>query len=551
VELPTSQAYLLIEFQGVSMHTPPERMVYMFRLEGYDDTWQQTRTGRVEYTDLPLGEYLFQVKAVDRDLNYSEPTTVSVRVHLPYERFAWIAALSLAVLLVTGQTGRVIRRDHRLRELNSALSDANKELFAFNQELQRERAVERIQGQIQAMEQASDFDNVLSVLTEELKAMGLHFGSCGIDVLDEPVDEPTMAYFEDHGFRYTTYDLDPEGTVTQESYSLSAPFPPVNRKTMERFVAGEPWQGRSEQTTLVEVPISDYGRLRLTASDRQEFAEKEITTLQDFATAIALGYVRYLDFQRLEKQNQALQQKTEDLEKANQEIQETTQTKSDFLARMSHDLRTPMNAIIGYTHILLRQLRDTIEPRQLRNLENIDTSAHNLLTLINEILDLSRVEAGRIDVQPQPVDLQQLAVECVAAIEPLVQAEVQLIQEIETVPSLRTDGEILRKVLMNLLGNAVKFTDAGSITVSVKPVGDQVEVSVADTGMGIPSEDLPYIFEEFRQVERQGSTEKEGTGLGLAIARKSVELLGGTISAESEVNKGTTFTLRIKDYQPE
>ena len=119
------------------------------------------------------------------------------------------------------------------------------------------------------------------------------------------------------------------------------------------------------------------------------------------------------------------------------------------------------------------------------------------------------------------------------------------------VPSLRTDGEILRKVLMNLLGNAVKFTDSGSITVSVIPVEDQVEISVADTGMGIPSEDLPYIFEEFRQVERQGSTEKEGTGLGLAIARKSLELLGGKISAESEVGKGTTFTLKIKDYPSE
>ena len=135
-----------------------------------------------------------------------------------------------------------------------------------------------------------------------------------------------------------------------------------------------------------------------------------------------------------------------------------------------------------------------------------------------------------------------------AAIEPLIQAEVRLIQDIKAVPSLRTDREILRKVLMNLLGNAVKFTDAGSITVSVKLVGDQVEVSVADTGMGIPSEDLPYIFEEFRQVERQGSTEKEGTGLGLAIASKSVELLGGSIVAESEVGSGTMFTLRITDY---
>jgi len=276
----------------------------------------------------------------------------------------------------------------------------------------------------------------------------------------------------------------------------------------------------------------------------REYFEDHVTIVQKLTEVLSLGYLRFLDFQRLEEKNQAL-------EEANQQIQENTRRKSDFLARMSHDLRTPMNAIIGYTRILLRRCQDTLESRQLRNLENIDTSAHNLLNLINEILDLSKVEAGRIEAQPHPVDLQQLAIECVAAVEPLIKAEVQLIQDIEAVPSLRTDGEILRKVLINLLGNAVKFTDAGSITVSVKPAEDQVEISVTDTGMGIPSEDLPYIFEEFRQVERQGSTDKEGTGLGLAIARKSVELLGGTISAESEVGTGTTFTLRIKDYPPE
>jgi len=274
------------------------------------------------------------------------------------------------------------------------------------------------------------------------------------------------------------------------------------------------------------------------------YFEEHVAIFQVLTQALSLGYLRFLDFHRVEEKNQAL-------EEANQQIQENTRRKSDFLARMSHDLRTPMNAIIGYTRLLLRKAQDKLDERQLRNLENIDTSAHNLLKLINEILDLSRVEAGRIDVHPQPVDLQQLAVECAAAIEPLIQAEVQLIQDIEAVPSLHTDGEILRKVLMNLLSNAVKFTDAGSITVSVKPVEDQVAISISDTGMGIPSEDLPDIFEEFRQVERQGSTEKEGTGLGLAIARKSVELLGGTISAESEVGKGTKFTLKIKDYPSE
>jgi hypothetical protein len=178
-----------------------------------------------------------------------------------------------------------------------------------------------------------------------------------------------------------------------------------------------------------------------------------------------------------------------------------------------------------------------------------ETSSNNLLNLINEILDLSRVEAGRIEVNPAEVDLAQLAEECAASVESLIGEHVQFHRRFEAVPAVRTDGEIVRKVLMNLLGNAVKFTEEGSISLSVRPVEDRVELSVSDTGMGIPEEDLPFIFEEFRQVERQGSMEKEGTGLGLAISRKSVELLGGETSAESEVGKGTTFALKLGDCE--
>ena len=231
--------------------------------------------------------------------------------------------------------------------------------------------------------------------------------------------------------------------------------------------------------------------------------------------------------------------------------EEATQHKSEFLARMSHDLRTPMNAIIGYTRILLRRLEDTIDDRQYRNLDHIQTSANHLLNLINDILDLSKIEADRIDIKPEPVDLKELVTECVVSVESLVQSEVTLEQHLEKVDPIRTDADRLHRVVMNLLSNALKFTDEGSITLSLRSVDEWLELSVADTGMGIPAEDLPHIFDEFRQIERQGGIEKEGTGLGLAIARKSVELLGGTILVESEVGTGTTFTLKIKDYPSE
>jgi len=277
------------------------------------------------------------------------------------------------------------------------------------------------------------------------------------------------------------------------------------------------------------------GTISMSLPGTRPFLDNGIPVLDGVTEILAL------DFKRVAEENRALKE-------ANQRIQEESQHKSEFLSRMSHDLRTPMNAIIGYTHILVRQLEGAVGERQFRNLEDIQTSADNLLGLINEILDLSRIEAGGIELRPEMVDPATLVRECITSVAPLVRPGVEVIQELREVAPVNTDPDRLRRVVMNLLGNAVKFTERGNITVSLRPVDPGVELSVADTGVGIPAEDLPHIFAEYRQVERQVGQQFEGTGLGLAIAAKSVEILGGTISAESQVGRGTTFTLRIGDY---
>ena len=297
----------------------------------------------------------------------------------------------------------------------------------------------------------------------------------------------------------------------------------------------------------------NYSEEPATVTLRVHWPYERIVLLSTLTLAVLLvigqtGRVLRRD-RRLHLANAALTSANEELGVANREIQENTRNKSEFLSRMSHDLRTPMNAIIGYTRILLRRLKGAIDARQYGNLENIQTSADNLLILINEVLDLSRIEAGRIDLKPEPVDLGQLVGECITSVAPLTRTGVELVQELGEVSPINTDADRIRRVVMNLLGNAVKFTEQGSITVSLRSADEGCELSVADTGVGIPAEDLPHIFEEFRQVERQVGEKTEGTGLGLAIAKKSVDLLGGTISAESEVGKGTTFKVRIGDFE--
>jgi hypothetical protein len=174
-----------------------------------------------------------------------------------------------------------------------------KQKEAQNRRLAVEASVQRLRAEVQSMDEASDFERILSLLTDSLKTVELTFDGCEIDVLDEPVENPTMAHFEANGFRYTTFRMDPDGNVAPRSYNVPAPFQPVNEQMIERFIEGEPWEGMSQEQRIVEVPAGSYGRLRLTATDREQFTDDEVATLREFADAVALGYARYLDIREI------------------------------------------------------------------------------------------------------------------------------------------------------------------------------------------------------------------------------------------------------------
>ena len=527
--------------------TSAGELQYAWRLDG--GAWSAfSREKSHVFERLLSGEHVFEVKARDRDFNEDPaPAVVHFTVLLPVWEEPWFIALMAVLMGVIGlQTGRAVRRGRWLQEANVALSAANEELSQANKALTRERAVERIQTLVQAMEQASDFEMVLSLLIDGMRDVGLHFDTCGIDVLDEPVEAPTMAYFEAHGFCYATYAIDPQGNVSRESYRVAAPFPGVLRGAVERFVAGEIWQGRyMDLGAMVEMPIAHYGRLRMTALDRANFADDEVAALQEFADAIGLGYIRYLDFQLLEEQNRALMTANRQIQEQNRQIREQTERKSRFLANMSHELRTPMNAIKGFTNLVLRHEGDRLSERHRENLGKVLVGADRLLALINDLLDLSKVASGRMDVTPQRFDIKRLIVGCCAELEPLVRPEVKLICDVsDDVGEAHTDPGKLRQIVTNLLGNALKFTEQGAVAVRISREEDVVVIAVADTGVGMPSDALDTIFEEFQQV-KGSSTRHKGTGLGLSITKQFAELLGGSIRVESEMGKGSTFTVRV------
>ena len=249
----------------------------------------------------------------------------------------------------------------------------------------------------------------------------------------------------------------------------------------------------------------------------------------------------------LESQSVELKEQNRELEIQKNQLHEASQLKTNFLSNMSHELRTPLNSVIALSGVLNRKLIDKIPAVEFSYLEVIERNGKHLLSLINDILDISRIEAGREEVEVSRFNTSELVSDLIAMIEPQAkQKHIELKQKPENINvQITSDISKCRHILQNLIGNAVKFTETGSVEIGVVQKKDCIEISVTDTGIGISNQNIEHIFDEFRQADASTSRRYGGTGLGLAIAKKYANLLGGTILVESIQDKGSTFTLTL------
>jgi PAS domain S-box-containing protein len=373
--------------------------------------------------------------------------------------------------------------------------------------------------------------------------------------------EATLRESED---RYRKlFDLNPQPTWIYDRETLH--FLAVNNAAVEKYgFSQEEFRSMTIRDLLPAEDIPDllaaiaipgeYGDCGIW-QHRQKSGETiavEVTSYSFLFDGRPADFVIAVDITERQRFIKSLELANQQLELRNREVERATQLKSRFLAGMSHDLRTPLNAIVGFSDLLADELPGPLNPKQKRFVNHIKQASGHLLQLIKDILDLSRIEAGQLELHCEEFDVDSLLPEVICTVRPMAMAKnINIQQRIETDAQIFADRVRFRQILYNLLSNALKFTpDNGNVEVNCYEQGDVICTSVSDTGIGISPENCELIFKEFRQVEGKSAASQEGAGLGLAITKGLVEQQGGRIWLESEAGKGSKFTFSLPKASP-
>lgn len=453
-----------------------------------------------------------------------------------------------------------------LQALATQISVAIENARLFDAVRQHARQVTKLLEIMHHLHQQRDLNALFNLVCETVQQT-LGWNTVALFLRDEErgLVRPVAVAAQDPAVREQILNLPPRPYGSEywcrEIYRISQSyFVPAERmpedvpqdKKMLVFDLGERFEGEWQAADTLVVPIRLGDRIlgHLSVDDpvsRKRPSLEQIQVLELFAHQVATAIA---DAQLIAE----LQAKTRELEEANVQLERASRMKSEFLANISHELRTPLNSIIGFSEVLQDQAFGPLNERQMRYINHVLTSARHLLDLINDILDLSKIEAGRMELHHEPFILKGAIEEVLTVVQPLAQQkQLSMSLVLDGAPDrLVADRLRFKQVLYNLVSNAIKFTPEGSVTVRACADDQYVYVSVEDTGIGIPPEAQEKVFDLFTRVEDRYRRATEGTGLGLALVKRLVELHGGFVTLESEVGKGTTVTVAfpIREMPP-
>ncbi len=331
---------------------------------------------------------------------------------------------------------------------------------------------------------------------------------------------------------------------------IADPQPRIYRNVGEyRALGGQVLENGEEFKSGMNAPLmlgkEIKGMIHLANLDKENaYHDSDLRLLTTLANSMSVA----LENARLFDETQRLFKEAQESRAA---AEHANQAKSAFLANMSHELRTPLNAIMGFTRIVRRKGESVLPQQQIENLDKVLDSSEHLLHLINTVLDIAKIEAGRMDVQAANFNASALMDLCANTAAPLVKPSVRLVKQADDLGVVYSDQDKIKQIILNLLSNAAKFTADGEIALKARKENETLIVDVCDTGIGITEEALGKVFEEFQQADTGTTRQYGGTGLGLTISRNLARLLGGDLTAQSEYGKGSTFTLIVPiRYEP-
>jgi signal transduction histidine kinase/DNA-binding response OmpR family regulator len=555
---------------------------YQTMLEGLDGEWSSwTRESRRDYTNLGFGDYRFRVRARNLEGRISEEGSYAFTILPPWYRTWWAYAgyllvFALGVFAVDRiQRARLIRKERERAQFAEARLRAESAEALARSESQGKKNVELLSEIGREITASLDFDTIFGRLYERVNELA-DAEVFGVGLYNPEAQQIDYRLAIEKGKRYAPYSRATTDRDQLPVWCIEHREPVfINdvRAEFGRYISAFDEQTRlledgsmsAEPQSIIYMPLvaKDHvlGIITIQSFKKQAYTEHHLNVMRSLASYTAIALDNAHAYRQLNEQEHEIRRLFEEAERARAVAEEADAAKSAFLSTVSHELRTPLTSVLGFAKIIKKRLEDRIFPlvptddrkvsttiRQVEeNLKVVVSEGERLTKLIDDVLDLAKIEAGKLEWHMEVVTVDDVIERATAATSSLFEQKgLQLVKDVAPdLPAVTGDRDRLIQVVINLISNAVKFTDAGTITCHAQQRDGAIVVSIVDTGLGIAPSDQPKVFERFKQVGDTLTDKPKGTGLGLPICREIVEHHGGRIWVESAVGRGSTFSFTL------